>query len=218
MILNQFPTDVKSFKLFNEEGEDISNIVFLTKETKIKEIEQKIFSIPNRTKDMMAKKSGGSIDSIKIKELKPFFREKKDEFEGHSWVQYKTIPQYRDQNGFYCYFEKSQDNKVSNLRFVGQYLAEDWLFITRIKFSIDGKVWDYTPNKMNNDHDTRIWEWFDDEVDSYNSDLVNAIASAKEVKVRFIGKQYHDERRISKENIKSIQKTLEYYKALGGEY
>lgn len=215
---SQFPTEVKAFKLFDEGGKDIVNIAFSSREAKMKEIENEILSVSNKSEGLYKSEREAVVDSVKAGKLKPLFVENKDEFEGYTWVQPKSRPIYRNQNGFYCYFQKSKDNKVSNLRFVGQYEDEDWLFINHVKFNIDGVVWDYTPKKINKDNDSRIWEWFDDDVNSSNALLIEAISNAKVVNVRFIGRQYHDERKMSKNNIQSIRNTLEYYKALGGKY
>ncbi|WP_312750588.1 hypothetical protein [Epilithonimonas hominis] len=159
-----------------------------------------------------------SFDSVKVKDLKKYFTEKKDEFESYSWVKPKSRPIYINQNGFYCYFQKNEDGTVSNLRFVGQYAADDWLFIRNIKFNIDGKTFNYVPNEMKTDHDSTIWEWFDDGSDVYNSEILEALRTAKSAKVRFNGDQYYKDKKISSENLKSIQRTLDYYKALGGTY
>ena len=159
-----------------------------------------------------------SIDSAKIKDLKKYFTEKKDEFESYTWVKPKSRPVYINQNGFYCYFQKNNDGTVSNLRFVGQYAAEDWLFIRNIKFNIDGQTFNYVPNEMKTDHDSSIWEWFDDSVGYNNSNIIDAISKAKSVKIRFNGDQYYKDKIMSSDNIQSIKRTSEYYKALGGRY
>lgn len=114
---------------------------------------------------------------------------------------------------------KTKEGYPTNLRFVGQYTADNWLFIQSIKFNIDGNVLDYNPNNIKRDNNTKIWEWFDDNVESSNASLIEAIAYAKNpIKVRLIGRQYYDERIISKNEIKSILETIQYYKALGGKY
>lgn len=158
------------------------------------------------------------IDSSKINSLKQFFTEKKDEFSDNSWVKPKSKPYYINQNGFYCYFQKDASGNVSNFRFVGQYAAEDWLFIRYLKFNIDGKNYDFYPNEINTDNDTTIWEWFDDEITMTDYKLIEEISKAKSVKIRFEGRQYYDDKIMSQNNITSIKRTLEYYKAHGGSF
>lgn len=213
---------VKGFKLFNSNGEEISTISFVTREKAMKEIEKEVMSMPStldKIKNDLENERLANIDSSKVKELASLFVEKNDEFEGHSWIEPKTKPKYRNQNAFYLYFMKTKEGYPTNLRFVGQYTADDWLFIQSIKFNIDGYIWDYTPNKIERDNNTMIWEWFDDNVGSLNAGLVEAIAYAeKPIKVRFIGRQYYKEKTISKKEIKSFLETIQYYKALGGKY
>lgn len=213
---------VKGFKLFNSNGQEISTISFVTREKTMREIEKEVMSKPStldKIKSDLEKERLANIDSSKVKELAPLFVEKNDEFEGHSWVEPKTKPKYRNQNAFYLYFMKTKEGYPTNLRFVGQYAADDWLFIQSIKFNIDGYIWDYTPNKIERDNNTMIWEWFDDNVGSVNAGLVEAIAYAeKPIKVRFIGRQYYKEKTISKKEIKSFLETIQYYKSLGGKY
>ena len=213
---------VKGFKLFNSNGEEISTISFVSREKAMKEIEKEVMSMPStldKIKNDLENERLANIDSSKVKELAPLFVEKNDEFEGHSWIEPKTKPKYRNQNAFYLYFMKTKEGYPTNLRFVGQYAADDWLFIQSIKFNIDGYIWDYTPNEIKRDNNTMIWEWFDDNVGSTSAGLVEAIAYAeKPIKVRFIGKQYYKEKTISKKEIKSFLETIQYYKSLGGKY
>lgn len=158
-----------------------------------------------------------SVDSTKIKKLKGLFKVKKDEFQEHSWVHSKNEPAYRNTNGFFCYFAQDDQGKVSNLRFSGQYAADDWLFVRKLTFNIDGKNVDYIPEKMETDHNSAIWEWYDDKVDPNTFILLFAISRAKKVKVRFHGNQYYDDKILSETSKKNIKNTLEYYVALGGK-
>lgn len=213
---------VKAFKLYNPNGQDISNISFVSREKAMVKIEKDVMSRPStldKIRNDFEKERVSKIDSSKVRELAPFFKEKKDEFEGYTWIEPKTKPKYRNQNGFYLCFIKTKEGYPTNLRFVGQYTADNWLFIQTVKFNIDGNFWDYNPNDIKRDNNTKIWEWFDDNVESSNASLIEAIAYAKNpIKVRFIGRQYYDERIISKKEIKSILETIQYYKALGGKY
>lgn len=149
------------------------------------------------------------------KKLTPLFSEKKDDFESFSWVSPKSKPQFSNVNGFYCYFAKDSSG-VHNLRFRGQYANSDWLFVDALKFNIDGETIDYYPNDVSRDNDSTIWEWYDDLVDAKAFILLSKIANAKSVKVRWIGRQYKEDRTMSSANILSIKNTLAYYKALGG--
>lgn len=157
-----------------------------------------------------------TLDSAKIKNLKHLFTEKKDEFEDITWVQPKSRPPYRNQNGAYIYFSKNSTG-VGNLRFVMQYAAEDWLFIDGVKFIIDGKTFEYYTGDWERDNDSGIWEWSDQQLSKNNMALIESIANGKVVKYRLNGRQYYKDKTMSANTIKSIKNTLEYYKALGGK-
>ncbi len=156
-----------------------------------------------------------TVDSVKIKELKPFFNHKSDEFSENktTWITPKASAPYRNQNGTYFYFSEN------NLRFVFQYHADSWLFINKCQFLIDGKAFEYIPVNLKRDNDeSGITEWFDDNVDVLNKDLITALANAKTAKVKLVGDNYVDVKNITKNQLQSFKKTLEYYKALGYNY
>ena len=158
-------------------------------------------------------------DSI-IGTMKSDYVIKKDEFStsGGSWVEPKSAPKYRNRNAFYCYFWVNDNNYPSNFRFVMQYEADSWLFIENCVFNIDGENVNYVPQKMQHDNNSRIWEWFDDQIDIHSIHLIRKIANAKSVKVKLNGQQYYDTRTIKASEIASIKKTLEKYEELGGSF
>lgn len=217
-----------SFKLINDKGEDITNTtLFINRSEREKAIEEQVFSMKNSVQGANINKKGRSeelkqtvkIDSIKIKELRPFFRVRKDEFSttGKTWYKPKIAPAYINMNGLYCYFQTEND-RPSNLRFSLQYYSDDWLFFKKVQFSIDGKAYEYIPINTETDSgdDGHIWEWFDVGVAESDKELLNALANAKSAKMKLIGRQYYNIKTISREQIKGIKRTLELYRAMGG--
>lgn len=158
-------------------------------------------------------------DSIAT-EMKKLYTFKRDEFSnaGGFWVLPKNKPTYRNTNSFYCYFWINDYNYASNFRFVMQYEADSWLFIENCVFNIDGENYNYTPQKMERDNHSRIWEWFDDNISASNLYLIRLIANAKSVKVKLNGRQYYDTRTIKAKEIASIKQTLEYFEKLDGDF
>lgn len=219
-----------SFKLLNDKGIDITNTtLFANRTQREKEIEEQIFSMKNSIQDAVDNnkkekteefKQTAKIDSTKIKELKQFFRVRKDEFSttGKTWYEPKSAPSYTNRNGLYCYFQTEND-MPSNLRFRMQYYSDDWLFFSKVQFSIDGKAYEYVPMDTETDSGDggHIWEWFDESVSESDKELINALANAKSAKMKLIGRQYFDVRNISQDQIKGIKRTLELYQAMGGK-
>ncbi len=143
---------------------------------------------------------------------------KKDEFDANNriWVIPKSAPKYRNNNGYYCYFQMN-DKYASNFRLVIQYEADDWLFIEKFIFNVDGEIIEFVPHEMERDNDKgRIWEWCDEGISSENEELIRKISNAKTVKVKCSGKQYDDIRDISQKDLASIKETLKFYEDLGG--
>lgn len=218
------------FKLLNDKGENIANSTFfVTKAEEEKKIEERIFSRSNSLKESLERTEKEKtedfhktvkIDSAKVKELEKLFTLKKDEFSNNNkvWYKPKSAPQYTNRNGIYCYFQ-TENGIPSNLRLRIQYYADDWLFFSRVQFSIDDKAYEYIPRKVETDHGSgNIWEWFDEGLTSSDKELIYALANAKSAKMKFIGRQYHNIKTISNKQILDIKRTLELYNALGGDY
>ncbi len=220
-----------TFKLLNDKGEDISKtILFTDKVKREKEIADQISSMPNTLQDVVDKnkddkaqefKASAKIDSVKIKGLLKYFTKKKDEFDKNNkiWYQPQSAPHYTNRNGIYLYFE-TENGIPMNLRFRFQYYADDWLFFGKVQFAIDGKAYEYIPDKTETDSGDggMIWEWFDQPLTQSDKDLIYALANAKSAKMKLIGRQYFDTKVISKEQIVSMKQTLDLYTSMGGEY
>lgn len=162
------------------------------------------------------------IDSAKIEILKSRFEFKKDEFSttGATWIRPKSAPKYINRNGIFCYFKKAE-NEIGDLRLQIQYHADNWLFIKKYGFSIDGDAYEFTPKNVETDSGNggKIWEWVDIPVTNQNlKNIVNALSKAKTVKIKFYGTQYYDVRTVTSKEIQSIFDTIELYKAMGGEF
>jgi hypothetical protein len=216
-----------SFQLLDDKGNDITYKIFFTnKDSLEKATENEVFSMSNSIKESVDKNNATQAnttqkDTVQIKNLKPFFNIKTDQFEVNkkSWYEPKNSPKYRNQNGIYCYFG-SENGNVNNFRFVIQYYADDWLFIQKYQFSIDGKAYELYPDKVETDSGDGgyIWEWCDQEINSSNNDLIEALANAKDAKIKFVGRQYASVKTISQQQIKTIKKALDLYKAMGGTF
>lgn len=229
--LGSVTTTPKDFKLINEQGNDIALFVdFVGMDSLKNGIRSRIFDRDNSLKKAVENNKQKEIenfkktvkqDSTKIKYLKRFFYSKKDEFDPKSsvWHIPKSAPKYNNRNGLYCYFQ-SNDGMPSNLRFRMQYYADDWLFIKKVRFSIDGKAFEFIPYDTETDSGNggKIWEWFDEPMGKSNTELLNALANAKSAKIKFIGRQYHKIKTISNVQIRDIKRSLELFKAMGGYY
>jgi hypothetical protein len=161
----------------------------------------------------------GTVDSAKIRELLKQVSQKKDEYKSVVWVLPKNKPRYRSINGIYCYFMKDGAT-VSNFRFVIQYYAEDWLFIKEYRFVIDNNPYLFIPTKVDTDngYGGYIWEWCDENIGNTEKELINALANAKNAKIKFEGSKYYNEKMITQTQLQNIRVIYELYKAMGGKF
>lgn len=159
-----------------------------------------------------------SLNAIKVKELKQYFYEERDEFNGITWVFPKTKPKYTNQNGYYMYFQK-YNSYGTTPRFRIQYESDSWLFIRQMIFNIDGENITFTPEKMETDcgNGGRIWEWCDEPANDLEP-LISKIAYAKSVKIKMVGQQYYDVKTMTPKQIEYFKYSYEYYKAINGTF
>jgi len=94
-----------------------------------------------------------------------------------------------------------------------QYESNKWLFVRSAIVIADGRRFDLSGGRWERDHDSRIWEWLDEPADET---LLRAIAGAKNVTVRYQGKQYYDDRKVSAKQQEALKRTLTAFKAMGG--
>lgn len=207
-----------AFKIINSDGIDITNIDFISKQSHVKSITDRIFSLELTSENDDTVSQVPKIDSTKVKELSKYFDIKKDEFsdENVKWYTPKSAPKYSNRNGIYCYIRTS-NGTADVLRFVIQYYADDWLFFEQIKFSIDDSAYSYFPVNSKRDNGSGyIWEWFDDILSSENKDIILALSESKQAKMKFIGDKYYKIKDISRSQCEDIKRTVDLFIALGG--
>lgn len=205
------------FNLYDNNGKDISEIQFTTKETCENETFSRIMGLKLGNSDNKYEMSEKKIDSVKIKELLPFFDVERDEFDprGIIWYTPKSFPKY---NGISLYFSV-QDGKLNPLRIKIQYYGEDWLFVNKIQFSIDNNAYEYKPYKIERENEGgNVWEWSDESLKQSDKELITALTNAQNAKIKYVGKHYHSVRTIKPNQIEDIKRSLDLYKAMGGSY
>jgi hypothetical protein len=146
-------------------------------------------------------------------------RVKFDDINNITWYYDKTSPQYSNYNGFYIYIGKKEGSKPW-LRLVIQYAADDWLFIDNYIIKVDGQTFNinedsYGEIKTDNGNGG-IWEWLDRKVGSSEFQIIQAIANGKDMKIRFNGKDYYKDKKITEQQKTAIKNVLDAYEALGG--
>jgi hypothetical protein len=151
----------------------------------------------------------------KLKKLEKNFSVKKDEVEGRIFLRNKAFPVHTNSRScIFPYIGKSGSHKW--LRAQIQYTSDDWLFVERLIFSIDGEkiVKNFSHFDWQRDNGSGgIWEWVDLSADLDMETLLEKIANSKKTILRFEGRQYYNDLTISASDKKAILETMEYYRA-----
>ena len=147
-------------------------------------------------------------------------RKKTDDMNGITWYHDKTSPRYTNQNGFFAYIGK-KENSSPWLRLTIQYAADDWLFIEKYIIKVDDVTYTISEEKygeIETDNGSGgIWEWLDRAVDQNEMEIIKAVANGSNVKIRYVGKQYHKDRTITSTQKQALRNVLDAYEALGGK-
>jgi hypothetical protein len=155
-------------------------------------------------------------DSAKIGALRSKFNMKVDKFDKDTTFVHRVVPKYINQNGIYPAF-KLVNNRANGLYINIQYCAEDWLFIDKYQFLLDGESYDLLPFNVQRDNgDGKIWEWSSIHMDAGYIPFLEALKVSKKGKIRYVGK-YSEVRDLSASQIKKLKEGYEYYTAMGGE-
>lgn len=200
-LIEKYPTSTEAEKgkeLLTKIGSEIEKIAKQKKKEELarKKAEEK--RLANATKNM---------------------RKKYDDMNEITWYRDKTSPQYNNYNGFFGYFGKSNTGSPF-LRLRIQYAADDWLFIERYVIKVDGVTYEIEEEKYGEIEKDNgyggIWEWLDRSVGKSELEIMKAVANGKDVKIRFIGKQYHNDKTISSTQKQALRNVLDAFEAMGG--
>ena len=142
----------------------------------------------------------------------------KDDFNGITWYHDKSTPNYRNANAFELYFGTKKGSNTT-LRFVIQYYGEDWLFIEKFLFNVDGYTYEIDPSygDIESDNDSKVWEWFDTKPNKGEVDLIKRIIKSKKAVMRIEGSKYYKDVTISSSQKKALGRILIVYAGLGGK-
>jgi len=162
--------------------------------------------------------SSSAVKSPEYKAALSQMRVVKDTFKGITWYHDKSTPKYRNANAFELYFG-TQKGANTTLRLVIQYYGEDWLFIEKYLFNVDGYTYEIDPSygDIEKDSDSKVWEWFDTKPNKGEVDLIKRIIKSKKAVMRIEGSQYYKDVTITSTQKKALGRVLIVYAGLGGK-
>ncbi len=150
-----------------------------------------------------------------IEDLKGF-KSTEDEFSSTAFYSDNRTPKYTSVDFIYPYIGKSGENYF--LRMKMQYSADDWLFIENAQFLVDGEVVGSISGSWERDNSGgQIWEYLDVLAKQKERALMILIANSEVAKVRYNGRQYHNDRTITAKEKAIMRRTLDVFKGLNGD-
>lgn len=176
--------------------------------------------------------AASSVEAPKVSPPRPKFKEiaadraplqklasKRDAMRDVTFYQHKsTLNSGRNRAELYIV---EWDSKLS-LRFKVQYAGDDWLFVEDAWGKADGqKIFIPRSSKgWERDHDSGVWEWSDVMLsDSEISRMKQWLESAKDVTIRFEGKKYYQDMKLTKQKLDAMRSVLlAYESAVGKKY
>lgn len=143
-------------------------------------------------------------------------RKRHDEIQGVTWYQDRSTTQYNNETDFFIYMGKKEGNPW--LRFRIQFEGDSWLFIKKYIIKADDRTFTIVPSygEVKRDHDSRVWEWYDVNIDKQKYEIVKAIIGSNKTILRCEGDKYYKDRIITPEEKDAMQNVLDAFVALGG--
>lgn len=146
-----------------------------------------------------------------------------DEVEGVTWYKDKAAPKYINTNGIYAYFGVMNDNTVTKLHLKIQYAGDNWIFIRKYVFNIDGVKYEINPGFLGAERDMStninspgVWEYHDETLNSHGLELLKAMIDSQKTIMRLSGDQRNKDVTISVNQKAALKRVLDAYIAAGG--
>jgi len=154
-----------------------------------------------------------------------FFDIEQDRFHELKPMVYK--PRYRPPNhrtnAIYCYFHTTSGHPYGLYLRIQHKNRGEWLFIAEYVLLLDDEVFRIDPegriktDVLVNENGAFTFEWIDISLGSSDSKLIDALAAAENIEIKFNGKEFYDTWKSSKQDATVIRETIDFYRKLGGE-
>ncbi len=142
----------------------------------------------------------------------------KDDMKGLAWHRDKAAKQWVLGKYLKLYFginESKGAPSLMPLRMQLQYEGEDWIFARTLLIKVGGKVYNLMPENWNHENSGgTVWESCDVPLSMEDPELLAAIASADEVKVRFEGRSSYSDFIVPKAQLAAAKRVHAVWRAL----
>ncbi|MBQ4822232.1 hypothetical protein [Aquimarina sp. MMG016] len=184
----------------------------------LKKVEKNI--IATRHGEEVEEKEEKKISEKDYKKALSKLKKKYDVANDVTWYSDKYSPKKNSINALYAYIGKKEKKKPWLAMVINHFSKKEWLYIQEIIITADGEVFTMEEEKpgdfkaLAESGGTR--EWFDKVADDEDIFMMQAIASSKKCKIKYIGKEKKEERTISSKEKRALKNVLKAYEAMGG--
>ncbi|EDY82586.1 hypothetical protein VDG1235_3904 [Verrucomicrobiia bacterium DG1235] len=141
-----------------------------------------------------------------------------DEIKEIEFFKDRSSPDTNAVKNIHAYIGK-KGNQVW-LRFKMSYNSDDWLFVESATFKVDGELvtlkYNFFDDWERDNGYGGIWEWKDVSVDREIWNLINQISDSDDTMMRYGGRQYHHDRKVSSREKAALKNVILAYEAMGG--
>lgn len=138
-----------------------------------------------------------------------------DEFNGITWYKDPSHPRYANNRAFRIYIGEKDGDRW--LRMLIRYAGDNWLFVERFVFLVDGVTYTVDPGghfEVERDNSYGgVWEWYDTKPSDSEMELIRAVANSTSARLRFEGR-YRSDWTIPASQRAAIKRVLAAYDAL----
>lgn len=145
----------------------------------------------------------------------PNTRVSEDKIEGATFYTDASSTKFNNVNAIFAYVAAAP-GMTPTLRLKVQYEGDKWLFMQKVIIAADDKKFEVT-GSWKRDNKARVWEWLDEPMTGPKVAMLKTVSTAKEVTVRYVGKQYHVDRKVPATELKALGNMLTVYAKLGGK-
>lgn len=188
---------------------NITNTVATSTDAEIKEARMKY--VEKMAED--ATKEAKRINQVKyeINEQRKKLRRQVDNVENITWLYSKLTPKYISGNVLYCYV--GEQSGSAWLRVVYGFAQDNWVFMDRIIFNVDGSLREFPVSRSDRKTDINdgIAEWVDWPVEGAEVDFLQSIANSNKTLVKFSGDQKARSFVVTQNQKKALKEVLKYY-------
>lgn len=186
------------------------------------EIFKRVDSLIVEINDLIALKEKEKVAAIEDarKNMDAYMRKMvkdEDEFKELVFYKHKNAPKYTNTRSSFSAYIGQKEGVLPWVRMDIVYVAKDWLFIKNIQIKADEEMFKITPDhgQMKRDNSGgKIWEWLDKLATTEDLNMLNTIANAQKVAIRFNGDQYYDDFNMSETDKKSLKDVLGLYESM----